>query len=832
MKKILVFCLTVFIVNTVFAQGSVGIGTTTPNTSAQLDIASTGKGVLIPRLSKSQRNSIITPAKGLLVFIDDTDSAGFHFYDGSKWVWMQANDVTDTIFWKRKGNAGTNPAVNFIGTTDNTILNFRVNNIASGRIDHIKSNTFLGYRSGLNNTTGFKNIFLGDSAGKVNTTGTTNIFIGVNSGAAMGGGAGNVFIGDSTGASLTTGDYSSVFIGDKAGSKTTAMPNTFVGNYAGRLNQGGNYNCFVGTGTGTLNTSGIYNTFLGELAGSNNSFGNNNVFAGTYSGTGNVSGFSNVFIGEGTGSSNVNGYFNVLIGTGANVFSDGIANAVAIGTFSRVDTSDAFVLGSVNGINGATVTSHIGIGTTKPLYPLHVVNNKTNDGGWAQGIVVENTSPLATAGEAAISFRNTAITLSKQWNVGINQSSTNLAFNYGVNFAGGSTRMAIDTFGNVGIGTITPLARLHVKDSSVLFISAATLPVTAGNPPLSGSGNRMMWYADKAAFRAGGIPSDEWDNINIGLYSAAFGFANKAAGPYSFASGYGNTTLGTASFSAGQSNSVATDYSSALGTQNNVSGIESAAVGVQNNVSGFVSHAIGALNTVSGSQNIAIGTQNDISGSGSQAIGLQNIVPGTNAIAMGFSNESDGSVSIAMGNFTRAIGDKSTTMGFNTKAKSFASVVIGQYNDTTSTNSTSWVTTDPVFVIGNGLTSSARTNAMTVLKNGNTGINTSSPQDMLDVNGTTRLGTNGTALSEIIKVTVSKNVAAISANSSGTESFSVANAQTTSTVYISPASSLTDGLTIAYARVSAAGNVEVKFTNTTGAVIDPPAMNFYITVIR
>jgi hypothetical protein len=49
---------------------------------------------------------------------------------------------------------------------------------------------------------------------------------------------------------------------------------------------------------------------------------------------------------------------------------------------------------------------------------------------------------------------------------------------------------------------------------------------------------------------------------------------------------------------------------------------------------------------------------------------------------------------------------------------------------------------------------------------------------------------------------------------------------------VSPASALDDGLMIAYARVSAANTVEVKFINTTGSAIDPAAMDYYITVIR
>jgi hypothetical protein len=93
------------------------------------------------------------------------------------------------------------------------------------------------------------------------------------------------------------------------------------------------------------------------------------------------------------------------------------------------------------------------------------VNTKTNDGGWAKGIMIENTSPYATAGEAAISFRNAALPSDKQWNIGINQQSPSIAFNYGVSFSGSSnsTRMSIDTLGNVGIGTITPSNKLHVS---------------------------------------------------------------------------------------------------------------------------------------------------------------------------------------------------------------------------------------------------------------------------------------------------------------------------------------------------------------------------------
>lgn len=115
---------------------------------------------------------------------------------------------------------------------------------------------------------------------------------------------------------------------------------------------------------------------------------------------------------------------------------------------------------------------------------------------------------------------------------------------------------------------------------------------------------------------------------------------------------------------------------------------------------------------------------------------------------------------------------------------------------------------------------------------GNLSVGTSLSAGSLDVNGTASIGTNGTTLTEVIKVTVNKDVSTISAGASGLETFAVTNAQLNSTVYVSPASALSDGLIIAYARVSLAGTVEVKFVNTTASAINPAAMNFFITVIR
>jgi FG-GAP repeat len=62
---------------------SVGVGTTTPDNSAALDISSNNKGVLLPRTTSAQRKAIASPATGLLVY--DTDKSCLFMFDGVKW---------------------------------------------------------------------------------------------------------------------------------------------------------------------------------------------------------------------------------------------------------------------------------------------------------------------------------------------------------------------------------------------------------------------------------------------------------------------------------------------------------------------------------------------------------------------------------------------------------------------------------------------------------------------------------------------------------------------------------------------------------------------------
>jgi hypothetical protein len=73
-------------------------------------------------------------------------------------------------------------------------------------------------------------------------------------------------------------------------------------------------------------------------------------------------------------------------------------------------------------------------------------------------------------------------------------------------------------------------------------------------------------------------------------------------------------------------------------------------------------------------------------------------------------------------------------MGYGTTAQAYTSTVLGRYN-VVSGNTSSWVGTDPLFVIGNGDAEASRANAVTLLKNGKVGIGITNPQSMLQVSG-------------------------------------------------------------------------------------------------
>jgi hypothetical protein len=148
-----------------------------------------------------------------------------------------------------------------------------------------------------------------------------------------------------------------------------------------------------------------------------------------------------------------------------------------------------------------------------------------------------------------------------------------------------------------------------------------------GTVPETGFGVRAMWYAGKAAFRAGQVSGAEWDEANVGQYSMALGLNPRA-------SGFGGVALGNHTIADGA-------FATAVGSGTRASGQASTALGLNTLASGPVSTAVGQGTS-------ALGLNAFAGGSGSRA-------EGTNTFALGDVTRALGTASVALG--TRAVAD-------------------------------------------------------------------------------------------------------------------------------------------------------------------------------
>ncbi len=226
-----------------------------------MDVHSTEKGVLIPRVALTGTTDVVTvtsPTTSLLVYNMATTVGansvipGFYYWNGSQWVQMGTNAASNG--WLLEGNVGTDASNNFLGTTDNNDLSIRTNDVEKVRIttkgqietyntgnsvligENSGENTvlnltarsvFIGDNAGISNTMGIRNVAIGADALPANTTGVENIAIGVGALSNNNDGNGNIGIGNSAG-SVTTSGTDNTAIGRDSGPSANWMSNTIA----------------------------------------------------------------------------------------------------------------------------------------------------------------------------------------------------------------------------------------------------------------------------------------------------------------------------------------------------------------------------------------------------------------------------------------------------------------------------------------------------------------------------------------------------------------------------------------------------------------------------
>ena len=200
-------------------------------------------------------------------------------------------------------------------------------------------------------------------------------------------------------------------------------------------------------------------------------------------------------------------------------------------------------------------------------------------------------------------------------------------------------RMRITAAGKLGWGLTTPVASVHLVGTDG-FIAQGTIGAGVAQTP--GAGTRMMWYPRKAAFRAGYVSGNQWDDSNIGNYSFATGIS-------SMARGIGAVAMGQ-TCSANDSCAVAMGYNS----------------------------------SASGKYGVAMGNSSIASGNASVALGRGSVASGIAAVGIGYHVTASGNMSTAFGYYTTASGNNSVAMGYRSSTNNMAGSFI--FADNSSNN--------------------------------------------------------------------------------------------------------------------------------------------------
>jgi hypothetical protein len=190
-----------------------------------------------------------------------------------------------------------------------------------------------------------------------------------------------------------------------------------------------------------------------------------------------------------------------------------------------------------------------------------------------------------------------------------------------------------DSMSNFRLLNSEGVTRLRINSDGGFYLGGT---YQTGVIPTEGEGSRIMWHPAKSAFRVGYAYTTEWDDENIGPFSAAMGFMTTASGEIATAMGANTIANNNVSTAMGYSTTASGDVSTAIGYNTTASGNYSTAMGNHTTASGEYSTATGHNTTASGIFSTAMGSNvstNDKSGSFIIGDGTSKTYPDTSSAA-------------------------------------------------------------------------------------------------------------------------------------------------------------------------------------------------------
>jgi len=529
-------------------------------------------------------------------------------------------------YWNLNGNAGTAPGQNFIGTTDNTPLEFRVNGQRALRLEPTTNSP--------NVIGGFEGNSVG-SGGAGNTIGGGGSLYAPNrlstleappSFSTISGGAGNrIYEGHF--ATIAGGNSNSILM--DRGFRSPVQYDTIGGGFANAIREGGSSTIAGGTANYIVGDTGnrVRDSVIGGGNGNSiSSDGLEQVFATTIAGGEDNrvqrSSYATIIGGQGNRLGVYSDLATIAGGLNNTISSRAISASIAGGANNTVGTQAGYAT-----VAGGLSNMASGAFSTVPGGLLNMAGDKAFAAGTRAKAVHSGSFVWADA---------------------VNEDFAST----------GTNQFLIRASGGVGIGTPAPQAALHVKGGVIVEGAAST-------------------RIDTSSFSAGK------DATASGFASTALGDNTTASAEFSTAIGFNASATGARSTAMGSNTRASGLVATAMGLHTTASGTVATALGKEATASSDTSTAMGFRTVASGVSSTAMGSRTMATAMSSTAMGQLSIASGGAATAMGDSTTASGVASVAMGSGSAATNDYTFAGGTHARAEDPGSFVwaSGNTND-------------------------------------------------------------------------------------------------------------------------------------------------------